>query len=91
MKKFLYEIRYYIAAVTLVLWLVPDTNDHPSGPVANAAIKPVVIIESSQNKNPQLAETESDKLMQAERRSATEVEIRKNDTTMDLLPQPNHY
>ena len=93
MKTVLYEIRYYLAATVLVLFLVPDHQKDPSKFQTNKEIKPISIIREKHLKNPPYLKSGSDWKSDIELQAMFEKEVKKDveDEFNNLFPAPNRY
>ncbi|MBL7994165.1 hypothetical protein JNM05_02240 [bacterium] len=95
MKTLLYEVRYYLIATLLVIWLVPD---HGKGPVAEKtkSVKPISTIRKDQIKYPAYFRVGPDREWDAEFQLMLEEEMKKEKKDFeqdihDLFPEPIRY
>ncbi|KAB2880756.1 hypothetical protein F9K33_04175 [bacterium] len=95
MKTLLYEIRYYLIATLLVIWLVPD---HGKAPVVQErkSAKPFSTIRKDQIKYPAYLRVGPDREWDTEFQLLLEEEMKKEKKDFerdshDLFPEPNRY
>lgn len=93
MKTLLYEIRYYLAATLLVIFLLPDKTEPHKKPNEKVKVNQVSTIRNNLNRS-------VDTYRQAEKKSQTaqhsEKKTKNNETdhkenVEDLFPEPNRY
>jgi len=93
MKTLLYEIRYYLIVAVLVIWLVPDHENHKFILQPSKDDRPISTIHKNPIKNPVYLKYGSDWKSDIELQTMLEEEVKKDveDGINDLFPEPNRY
>jgi hypothetical protein len=96
MKTLLYEIRYYLAATLLVIFLLPDKTEPPKKPDENVKVNQVSTIRNNLNRPVDTYDRQAKKTSQKAQPLHSEKKTKNNETDHkekvgDLFPEPNRY